>query len=109
MGKCCVSGCGDMVIKGRSFTLNGHTFKEGDVITLGDGTRGLIYKGALKLKPASLEGDFKVFVQWCQEVKRLGVACERGHACGCEQGARVRRGGRRSVPHGAHVLRGGPH
>lgn len=72
MGKCCVSGCGDMVISGRSFTLNGNTFKEGDVITL-DGTRGLIYKGALKLKPASLEGDFKIFVQWCQEVKRLGV------------------------------------
>ncbi|CAM41980.2 putative pyruvate phosphate dikinase [Leishmania braziliensis MHOM/BR/75/M2904] len=72
MGKCCVSGCGDLVLKGKSFTLNGHKFIEGDVITL-DGTRGLIYKGALKLRAALLEGDFKVFVRWCQEVKRLGV------------------------------------
>ncbi|KAG5483934.1 hypothetical protein CUR178_06931 [Leishmania enriettii] len=72
MGKCCVSGCGDLVIKGKSFTLNGEKFVEGDIITL-DGTRGLIYKGALKLRAASLEGDFKIFVRWCQDVKRLGV------------------------------------
>lgn len=72
MGKCCVSGCGDMVIKGKQFTLHGLTISEGDYITL-DGTRGLIYKGSLKLRAASLEGDFETFVRWCQEVKRLGV------------------------------------
>ncbi|KAK7193984.1 pyruvate phosphate dikinase [Novymonas esmeraldas] len=72
MGKCCVSGCGDMVIKGKSFSLHGQTISEGDVITL-DGSRGLIYKGALQLRAASLEGDFKIFVRWCQDVKRLGV------------------------------------
>lgn len=72
MGKCCVSGCGDMTISGKSFTLNGVTVKEGDVITL-DGTRGLVYHGALELRPASLKGDFETVLKWCQELKRLGV------------------------------------
>lgn len=72
MGKCCVSGCGDMVLEKSQFTLNGQIIREGDVITL-DGTRGLIYKGALKLRSATLEGDFDTFIRWCHEVKRLGV------------------------------------
>eukprot|EP00796_Vickermania_ingenoplastis_P002507 gene2508-1564_t len=72
MGKCCVSGCGDMVIKGKEFSLNGQTIREGEVITL-DGTRGLIYKGALKLQSATLQGDFDTIIRWCHEVKRLGV------------------------------------
>lgn len=72
MGKCCVSGCGDMILKKDQFTLNGQTIRKGDVITL-DGSKGLIYKGALKLCSATLEGDFETFIHWCHEVKRLGV------------------------------------
>ena len=97
MGKCCVSGCGDMVIKGRSFTLN-RPHLQGGRRDHADGTRGLIYKGALKLKPASLEGDFKVFVQWCQEVKRPGRAVRtrtrlRMRTRRASSGARGRRSG----------------
>lgn len=72
MGKCCISGCGDMVIQGKQFTLHGKVIREGDVITL-DGTRGLIYNGALKLRSATLEGDFNTIIEWCHEMKRLGV------------------------------------
>ncbi|CCW68362.1 unnamed protein product [Phytomonas sp. Hart1] len=72
MGKCCVCGCGDMQIKGKKFTLHGVVIKEGDVITL-DGSRGLVYKGALKLKSVRLEGNIKVLLKWCKEIKRMGV------------------------------------
>ncbi|KAG8345491.1 Pyruvate phosphate dikinase PEP pyruvate binding domain [Trypanosoma vivax] len=72
MGKCCVSGCGDMVLKGKQFTLNGQTFREGDYITI-DGTRGLIYAGKLKLQSPNLKGSFETILQWCREAKRLGV------------------------------------
>ncbi|CCW63514.1 unnamed protein product [Phytomonas sp. EM1] len=72
MGKCCVCGCGDMQIKQKKFTLHGVEIKEGDVITL-DGSRGLVYKGALKLKSVSLEGNIEVLLKWCKEIKRLGV------------------------------------
>ena len=72
MGKCCVCGCGDLQIKGKQFTLHGEVIREGDVITL-DGTRGLVYKGALELRPANLKGDFETILRWCQEIKQLGV------------------------------------
>lgn len=72
MGKCCVCGCGDMKLQGKQFSLHGNVVREGDIITL-DGTRGLVYKGALKLRPASLKGDFETVLKWCQQLKRLGV------------------------------------
>nr|AAC39128.2 pyruvate phosphate dikinase [Trypanosoma brucei]2X0S_A Chain A, PYRUVATE PHOSPHATE DIKINASE [Trypanosoma brucei] len=72
MGKCCVSGCGDMVIRGKSFKLNGSVFREGDYITI-DGSKGLIYAGKLKLRSPDLKGSFQTILQWCQEMKRLGV------------------------------------
>ncbi|EAN98352.1 pyruvate phosphate dikinase, putative [Trypanosoma cruzi] len=72
MGKCCVSGCGDLVIKGKQFTLSGRVFREGDYITL-DGSKGLIYAGQLKLQSPDLKGDFETILEWCREVKRLGV------------------------------------
>nr|CCC95256.1 unnamed protein product [Trypanosoma congolense IL3000] len=72
MGKCCVSGCGDMIIKGKSFQLNGHRFKEGDYITI-DGTKGLIYSGKLELQSPNLKGSFETILRWCCEMKRLGV------------------------------------
>ncbi|ORC88504.1 putative pyruvate phosphate dikinase [Trypanosoma theileri] len=72
MGKCCVSGCGDMVIKGKQFTLHGHVIREGDYITI-DGSKGLIYVGKLKLQSPNLKGDFEKILGWCREVKRLGV------------------------------------
>lgn len=72
MGKCCVCGCGDLHIQGKQFILHGEVIREGDIITL-DGTRGLVYKGALNLRPANLKGDFETILQWCQEIKQLGV------------------------------------
>jgi pyruvate, orthophosphate dikinase len=72
MGKCCVSGCGDIVLNGKQFTLHGHTFKEGDWISI-DGTRGLIYKGKAPMVDPSFKGVFSTVLGWCKEYKRLGV------------------------------------
>ncbi|RNE97299.1 pyruvate phosphate dikinase 1 [Trypanosoma conorhini] len=72
MGKCCVSGCGDLVIKGKQFTLKGRVYREGDYITL-DGSKGLIYAGKLKLQAPSLKGNFETILKWCREMKRLSV------------------------------------
>ena len=46
MGTCCVSGCGEIKIdeEAKVFELGGHTFHEGDYISL-DGSTGKIYKG----------------------------------------------------------------
>ena len=48
--------------------------REGDVITL-NGTKGLIYAGALPLVVIDLEQnrDLKDFLRWCDEIRALGV------------------------------------
>ncbi|MDD4063677.1 MAG: pyruvate, phosphate dikinase [Bacilli bacterium] len=74
MGKCCVSGCHELQInyKQRYFELDGKKFNEGDYISL-DGSTGNIYGNKIETVAASISGDFKTFMQWCDEVKTLGV------------------------------------
>jgi pyruvate,orthophosphate dikinase len=73
MGKCCVAGCGEVVIKGDgSCEIAGKTFKEGDVITL-NGTKGEVIAGELKLIPAEISGDFREFMGWVDEIRTIDV------------------------------------
>eukprot|EP00331_Platyophrya_macrostoma_P006317 CAMPEP_0176412504 /NCGR_PEP_ID=MMETSP0127-20121128/4177_1 /TAXON_ID=938130 /ORGANISM="Platyophrya macrostoma, Strain WH" /LENGTH=913 /DNA_ID=CAMNT_0017792175 /DNA_START=44 /DNA_END=2785 /DNA_ORIENTATION=- len=72
MGKPCVSGCGDIVLKGKEFSLHGELFKEGDWISI-DGTRGLVFKGKAPLREPSFKGEFGTVLSWCKDLKRLGV------------------------------------
>lgn len=74
MGKCCVSGCKELVIneKDLTFTLGGKTFHEGDYIAL-DGSTGAIYGEKVETVPASISGDFEKFMNWADEVRRLQV------------------------------------
>ncbi len=53
MGKCCVSGAGDLVIdyKARTITVGNKTYKEGDWISL-NGSTGVIYEGQVATKDA---------------------------------------------------------
>ena len=59
MGKCCVSGAGELVIdyKARTIEVNGFTVKEGDWISL-NGSTGEVYLGQVATKAADLSGDF---------------------------------------------------
>ena len=74
MGRCCVSGCGDVTIneEAKTFTVNGQTFAEGDYISL-DGSTGCVYGCAVKTVPAQISGDFEKFMGWADARRTLKV------------------------------------
>lgn len=74
MGKCCVSGCGDIVMNEaeKKFTLAGKTFKEGDSISI-DGTTGNIYEGVIATVDATIAGEFGRIMAWADKYRRLKV------------------------------------
>ncbi len=78
MGKCCIAGCGDIHIdtKAKVFTVKTKDgvvkVKQGDIITL-NGSTGEVILGAATLVKAELSGDFKQFMQWADEVRKLKV------------------------------------
>ncbi len=59
MGKCCVSGAGELQIdyKARTIKIGEYTIKEGDWISL-NGSTGEVYLGQVATKAADLSGDF---------------------------------------------------
>ena len=59
MGKCCVSGAGELEIdyKARTIKVNGFEIKEGDWISL-NGSTGEVYLGQVATQAANLDGDF---------------------------------------------------
>ncbi|MBO7190258.1 MAG: pyruvate, phosphate dikinase, partial [Alistipes sp.] len=59
MGKCCVSGAGELNIdyKTRTIKVNGFEIKEGDWISL-NGSTGEVYLGQVATQDADLSGDF---------------------------------------------------
>jgi len=73
MGKCCVAGCGDLVIKAdNSCEISGKAFKEFDMITL-NGTTGEVIEGELKLTTQEISGDFEKFMGWVDEERSINV------------------------------------
>ena len=59
MGKCCVSGAGELEIdyKARTIKVDGIVVKEGDWISL-NGSTGEVYLGEVATRAADLSGDF---------------------------------------------------
>ncbi len=59
MGKCCVSGAGELQIdyKARTIKIGEYTIKEGDWISL-NGSTGELYLGQVATQAADLSGDF---------------------------------------------------
>ena len=74
MGTCCVSGCGEIKIneEAMTFELGGHTFAEGDYISL-DGSTGKIYKGDIETQEASVSGNFERIMVWADKFRTLKV------------------------------------
>lgn len=74
MGACCVSGCTeiDMDEENKKFTLGGHTFHEGDYISI-DGTTGNVYEGIIPTVDATIAGEFGRVMGWADKYRRLGV------------------------------------
>ncbi|GAN71602.1 pyruvate, phosphate dikinase [Acetobacter syzygii] len=74
MGRVCVAGAGSIAVdyKAQTMTVDGHTLKAGDWITL-DGGTGAVYKGRVPTIPPTLSGDFATLMGWADGVRRLGV------------------------------------
>jgi len=75
MGKCCVSGCGDIRVnyKDDSFIApGGITVKKGDVLTL-DGSTGEVMLGEVPTVQPELTGEFSTLMAWVDGIRRLRV------------------------------------
>ena len=74
MGKCCVSGCGEIVMdeENKQFTLAGKTYHEGDYISI-DGSTGNIYDGIIPTVDAEISGNFGVIMGWADKFRKLRV------------------------------------
>ena len=74
MGKCCVSGAGELQIdyKARTIEVNGCTIKEGDWISL-NGSTGEVYLGQVATKDPDLSGDFSRVMELASKYSVLKV------------------------------------
>ena len=74
MGKCCVSGCGDIAMDEakKKFTLAGKEYHEGDAISL-DGSTGNIYDGIIPTVDATIVGEFGRIMGWADKFRKLKV------------------------------------
>ncbi len=75
MGKCCVSGCGDVKIdyeKQQLTTKSGQVVKHGDSITL-NGSTGEVMLGVVPKVQPEVGGDFAIFMGWADQFRRLKV------------------------------------
>jgi len=74
MGKCCVSGCGDIKMdeENKKFELAGKTYTEGDYISI-DGSTGNIYDGIIPTVDATIAGEFGRIMGWADKYRVLKV------------------------------------
>ncbi len=75
MGKCCVSGCGDIKIdyeKQQLTTKSGQIIKRGDNITL-NGSSGEVMLGVVPKIQPEVSGNFATFMGWADQFRRLKV------------------------------------
>jgi len=74
MGKCCVSGAGEVLIdyRARTMTIGSTVYKEGDWISL-DGSTGAIYEGKVGTKDAELSGDFGELMELTSKFAHMKV------------------------------------
>ncbi len=75
-GKCCIVGCGALIIDSRNktLTINGKVFKEGDWISM-NGTKGIVYEGQIAERAADPEANeyYAELMTWADEVRQMGV------------------------------------
>lgn len=74
MGKCCVSGAGEIKIdyKARTLEMGGHLYHEGDWISL-NGSTGEVYDDQVATVDPEISGDFKQLMDFCEKYTRMDV------------------------------------
>ena len=74
MGKCCVSGAGEIKInyKSKTIEMGGQTYNEGDWISL-NGSTGEVYEGKVATVDPEISGDFKLLMDFCEKYTCMDV------------------------------------
>jgi pyruvate,orthophosphate dikinase len=74
MGKCCVVGCGELVIdeEKRQFAVGSITVQAGELITL-NGSTGEVIQGRAELIEPAMSKEFRTLMGWVDRVRRLKV------------------------------------
>ena len=74
MGKCCVSGAGDIVVdyKAKTVEMGGQVYKEGDWISL-NGSTGEVYHGLVATADAEMSGDFAAVMNLAEKYSKMKV------------------------------------
>lgn len=74
MGKCCVSGAGELSIDYSSKTLKvaGNLIKEGEMITL-NGSTGAVMLGEVPTIQPQITDEFATFMAWADDIRKLNI------------------------------------
>ncbi len=74
MGKPCVVGCEQIRVneERKVFTVNGHILREKDSISI-NGTTGEVILGIASTIQPALIGEFGEFMEWTDQIRKLGV------------------------------------
>jgi len=74
MGKCCVSGAGDLEIdyKTRTVRIKDLVLKEGDFISI-NGSTGEVYTGQIKTQAADLSDDFNQLMELSRKYSKMTI------------------------------------
>ncbi len=74
MGKCCVSGCGELQISydKKTVVCGSEVIREGEWISL-NGSTGAVYAGRLETEDPKLTGPFAVIMALADKYRTLGV------------------------------------
>lgn len=74
IGKTCITGCGEIKVneENKTMELGGHTYKEGDVISI-NGSTGTIYDGAVETKEGGDNPNFVKVLKWADKYAKMHV------------------------------------
>ncbi len=74
MGKCCVVGCGALVVseEKRQFTVGSTIVRGGELLTL-NGSTGEVMQGEVPLVQPAMSKEFRTLMGWVDKVRRLKV------------------------------------
>ena len=93
MGKPAVTGCDALSLERGKAEINGHTFAEGDVLTI-DGGTGRVILGEVPLVAPRMDENFVTVLSWADEFRRLRV---RANADTPEDAAKAREFGAQGI------------
>ena len=94
MGRPCVCGVSalDIDLEARRMEVDGKTVAEGDPIAI-DGSSGAVTVEDVPLVPAEVDEHFQAVLEWCDELRRLGVRANADRPADAEVARRFGAGG----------------